>query len=641
MQNWRPCVNLVFQSDAWAPRDDPAGSNAPPGRSKSTPHSTTAPKKPEKYFLVRLLPNRGTGTLAAQWIFALLVPLAVWILISGLDDVFVGLCLFLRPKTIQLPTPAQRDAAPERRIAILIALWREHAVTGKMLERTVSTLNYRNYDIFVGVYPNDELTVRAVSEAASHHPQIQVAMLPHPGPTSKGDCLNWAFRRLQEHESRTGQRYEIVVTHDAEDVVHPESLRLISWFAADYEMVQIPVLALPTPGHEFTHGLYCDEFAEFQLKDIPVRQALGGFLPSNGVGCGFERNALERLAETRDGRIFDPASLTEDYENGFHLHAMGCRQIFVPVTFENGAPVATREYFPRVRKAAARQRSRWIAGIALQGWERHGWRAPWGQRYWFWRDRKGIVGNLLSPVANVAYIYGLANWKAVATGPNWPLYACTLAIAVYQIGMRMWTGKRIYGWRFATLSPLRVLWGNFINFHATAKALKQFAGARLQGASLRWQKTDHSYPAHSVSTAGRPKLGEMLVRMRCVDMQDIEAALQTMPAGSRLGEHLVRLKKLTERDVYQALSAQSGIPLGAPPPRDINRMAARTLPAEMAKRWRVLPYRVVMGQLHMVTTEAPSEEMVRELGQATKLDLRFRLTQPREFEELVEMVRQG
>ncbi len=61
----------------------------------------------------------------------------------------------------------------------------------------------------------------------------------------------------------------------------------------------------------------------------------------------------------------------------------------------------------------------------------------------------------------------------------------------------------------------------------------------------------------------------------------------------------------------------------------------------MAKRWRVLPYRVVMGQLHLVTTETPSEEMIRELGQATGLDLRFRLMQPEEFQKLVEMVTQA
>ena len=42
--------------------------------------------------------------------------------------------------------------------------------------------------------------------------------------------------------------------------------------------------------------LYCDEFAEFQTKDITVRQMWGGFLPGNGVGTAFSRAVLEKLA---------------------------------------------------------------------------------------------------------------------------------------------------------------------------------------------------------------------------------------------------------------------------------------------------------------------------------------------------------
>ncbi len=599
-------------------------------------------KKRREYSEVALLHYRGTSfTLSGPWTSDLLILLAVWILISGFDDLFVGLCWLTLRARVHWPTHAERDAAPERRIAIFVPLWSEHGVTGQMLERTVSTLNYHNYDIFVGVYPNDKLTVRAVNEVARHHPKVHVARLPHNGPTSKGDCLNWVFRRMQEHERRTGKRYEVIVTHDAEDVVHTESLRLINWYAADYAMVQIPVLALATPGHELTHGQYCDEFAEYQLKDIPVRQALGGFLPSNGVGCGFDRNALERLAEKRDGRIFDPTCLTEDYENGFQFHSLGYRQYFVPVRFENGGPVATREYFPRNWTAAARQRSRWMAGIALQGWERHGWRTSWKQRYWFWRDRKGVVGNLLSPVTNLIFFAILFGWRPLSSAPAWtaPLYDATIFVAASHIGMRAWTGARIYGWKFTLLLPVRMLGGNLLNFHATARALAQFFGARLRGATVGWQKTDHSYPTHSVSLEGRPRLGEVLVRMRCVETREIDDALRTVPAGSRLGEHLMQLRMLTEDDLYQALSTQAGIPLGAPAYDDVDRMAARTVPAEMAKRLGVLPYRVVMGQLHLVTTESPSEEMIRELGRATALDLRFRLTQPKAFRELTEMMR--
>jgi adsorption protein B len=269
-------------------------------------------------------------------------------------------------------------------------------------------------------------------------------------------------------------------------------------------MVQVPVLPLPTALGEWTHGLYCDEFAEYQHKDIPVRQHLGGFLPSNGVGTGFDRAALERLAAARCGRPFDPDCLTEDYETGYLLHSLGYRQIFVPVQAAAAGPIATREYFPRRFRPAISQRTRWVTGIALQSWQRHGWSAPWSQLYWFWRDRKGLVGNLLSPVANVFFLYGTLSylaslgqpvaWHFGSLVPSWLSGLCrlTVGIAVLQIGVRARYGARIYGWRFAAAVPVRMFWGNLVNFAATATALWEFWDARGRG--LAWHKTDHVYP---------------------------------------------------------------------------------------------------------------------------------------------------
>src|SRR5262249_55371961 len=160
------------------------------------------------------------------------------------------------------------------------------------------------YNIFVGVYPNDEPTMRAVAEQARLHGRIHIAVCPHDGPTSKADCLNAIYRRIQDYERRHNLRFPIVGTHHAQDLAHADSLRLINYFSRRHAMVQMPVLPLPTPVQEFAHGLYCDEFAEYQRKDIPVRQSLGGFVPSNGVGTGFNRGALEHLAATRSGWPF-------------------------------------------------------------------------------------------------------------------------------------------------------------------------------------------------------------------------------------------------------------------------------------------------------------------------------------------------
>ena len=73
------------------------------------------------------------------------------------------------------------------------------------------------------------------------------AVCPHDGPTSKADCLNWIYRYMLRYEEQHGVRFEIVVIHDAEDIIHPEALRLINYYAQDYDMVQVPVLPIATP----------------------------------------------------------------------------------------------------------------------------------------------------------------------------------------------------------------------------------------------------------------------------------------------------------------------------------------------------------------------------------------------------------
>ena len=175
---------------------------------------------------------------------------------------------------------------------------------------------------------------------------------------------------------------------------------------------RFPCCRFPRPCATIVHGIYCDEFAEWQIKDMRARQIMGSFVPSNGVGTGFTRRALEKLATAEHNLIFEPACLTEDYENGLRLHKLGCKQMFVPLTRHGPGMVATREFFPRTARSAIRQRSRWILGIGLQCWERNGWRGSWPEKYWFWRDRKGLLGNPLSLLSNFVFLYGVLTWIA-------------------------------------------------------------------------------------------------------------------------------------------------------------------------------------------------------------------------------------
>lgn len=590
-----------------------------------------------------------------RWVALCLAPLAMWVLLNGLDDLAVNLvCLYHWLSTrlsnrqeLDLPSEADLKSAPSKRIAVFVPLWKEHRVIERMLEHNYAATKYDSYDFFVGAYPNDGHTIHAVQEARKRIPNVHLAVCPDDGPTTKSDCLNWIYQRMLLFEEENDVRFDMIVTHDAEDLIHPQALDLISYFGQTYDMVQIPVLPLPTPYHELTHGTYCDDFAEYQSKDMEARKMLGGFIPSAGVGAGYSRAALEKLAAVHSNRIFEPGCLTEDYENGLRLHRMQCAQIFVPVRFRNGGWVATREFFPRRFKAAVKQRARWIMGIALQSWERHGWSGNLWVRYWFWRDRKGLAGNLLTPLSNVIFFYGLATLLySMRMGQRWGLadavqsqaigWVClfTLSLQIVHMGVRAWFCSRIYGWRFAAWVPVRTIWGNWLNCFATLTALHLYFKARILGRPLVWVKTEHAYPSRAALMEHKRRLGEVLVGSEYVSDADLEMALSAKPADLRIGEYLVRLGKLSEYDLYEALSLQQNLPLGKPDPQTVSLSITRCLPAQISRKWKVLPFKVASGHLYLLGPELPTEEMSREVREFSSLELRFQLVTPTDFEEL-------
>jgi adsorption protein B len=586
-------------------------------------------------------------------ISACLPALAVWILISGLDDLFLDfVCLadWIRRRLgrQKAEEPCPEGLQPEKRIAVFVPLWREHRVIGDMLEHNLAAIRYENYRIFVGAYPNDEPTLDAVREAEARFRNVRLALVPHGGPTSKADCLNWIYQRMRRYEDEHATRFDVVVVHDAEDLIHPDELRWISHYAGRYGMVQIPVLPLPTPLYRLTHGVYCDEFAEFQIKDMPARGVLGAFIPSNGVGTGYTRDALELLAGAHEDRIFDPLSLTEDYENGIRLHGLGCSQVFMPIRFAAGQPVATREFFPQRFRQALKQRTRWVMGNALQSWERHGWRGGIRQAYWLWRDRKGLIGNPASALANLILAYGMTTWLwSRHTGAAWGIgtiaqhswlrltFGATFLLQVHRAAVRAACAGRIYGWSFGALAPVRMIWANWLNFLSTAEAVRRYALGRLRGRRLAWLKTDHMYPSQAALRMHKRRLGEVLVRAGLVTGAQLQWGLGSKPPGVRIGEHLVNSGYLSEADLYRGLGMQQNVPFEPLESTEIPLRIARTLPGAISRRWNVLPFRIAGGRMYVAGPEIPTDEMQRELRNFTRLEVRFQYVTPANFDELV------
>ncbi len=296
-------------------------------------------------------------------------------LVGGIDDLVIDLlygALMLKRRWTG-SAPALPPPPPARApMAIFVPAWDEAGVIGPMLRAALARIDHGDYRLYVGTYPNDRATIRAVVAVAAEDARVRLVIGSRDGPTTKADCLNTLWRALLRDEAR-GWCPRAIVLHDAEDVVHHDELALFDRLIGPYDAVQLPVLPLIDAGARLVSGHYADEFAEAHAKQLVVRGAIGAGLPLAGVGCAIARPLLRTIAAGRPDGPFDAASLTEDYELGLAIAAAGGRTAFPRVAASAGGIVAVRAYFPSRIDAAVRQKARWMTGIALAGWDRIGW----------------------------------------------------------------------------------------------------------------------------------------------------------------------------------------------------------------------------------------------------------------------------
>lgn len=447
--------------------------------------------------------------LAGQAANELALFAAVGFLLCGLDDllvdaIWIGRTL-RRRLTVYRRHPRAHAAglvgAAEGGLAVLVPAWDEARVIGPMLQHALRAWGDAEVAILVGCYPNDPATYRIAS--ATGDARVVAVMTSTPGPTTKADCLNALYRALRDLERERGRPFAAAVLHDAEDVVHAAEPAVFGALLPRAGMIQLPVLPLIDGRSRWVSGHYCDEFAESHGKELVVREAVGAAVPSAGVACAIRRDALDALATAGGGEPFNPRSLTEDYEMGLRLHALGFRGVFVRLPASAGRKlVATREHFPATVDAAVRQKARWMAGIALAGWDRLGWRGTVAERWMRLRDRRGPLCALILFAGYVALVlWALAGAIAWLGGPAMPSPGPFLrALLLVNVGLLAWRllvrfgfVTAAYGWREGVRSVPRVLVANVIAMAAARRALGLYLTERRTGRT-RWEKTEHLFP---------------------------------------------------------------------------------------------------------------------------------------------------
>ena len=449
-----------------------------------------------------------TALILTEFAAELALFAAAGYLLFSLDDLAIDIIYFVRGawRSFAIHSRHPRMSAsmlpvPMRPgwMAVLIPAWDEASVIAPMLRATLARFDHDEYWLFVGHYRNDLATrvaIESVEDARIISVEIDV-----DGPTTKADCLNRLYAAMVAHEEAVGRKAKAIVLHDAEDLVHPLELKLFDRLIEYAGAVQLPVVPLIDPASRWVAGHYADEFAEAHMKELVVREAVGAAIPLAGVGCAIERIALYRLAARHDGRPFASASMTEDYEMGLRLGAIGLKTMFVRIPAEPGsrAVVASRGHFPASISTAVRQKARWIGGIAFAGWDQLGWRGGLGERWMRMRDRRSPLAALLLLAGYGAAIFWAEVALAAALGapvavpisePLGLLLWINAWFLAWRMLMRASFTAAAYGWQEGLRSIPRMVIANLVSILAARRALFLHSA----GGARRWDKTQHIFP---------------------------------------------------------------------------------------------------------------------------------------------------
>lgn len=300
-------------------------------------------------------------------------------------------------------------------------------------------------------------------------------------------------------------------------MVHPAELAVIDAAIDTCDYVQLPVRPEPQPRSRWVAGHYTDEFTEAHAKVLVVRDALGAGIPAAGVGCGFACEMLERIARRRaleggEGP-FASECLTEDYELGLLVWREGGRSRYLRLRDEQGRLVATRAYFPASLDASVRQKTRWILGIAFQGWDRLGWGNRLADWWMVLRDRRGPLAAfvfacaygllVLEGLLGLLRIFGFVQASVFSPVLEAMLIACWASL-VWRMANRFAFTAHEYGLREGLRSIPRGPVANIIAIMAGYRALARYVH-RLAGGSVTWDKTSHDHhPAVPENSAQVP-----------------------------------------------------------------------------------------------------------------------------------------
>lgn len=527
--------------------------------------------------------------------------IASFYILTGFDDFIWDIVTLIKAckyKNVDLDIK-ELDSVPPKLIAVLIAAWHEENVLERVIDNIIVSQIYPKtmYHIFLGLYPNDIETVEVAKMLEKKYPNIHCVINYKDGPTTKAQNLNYVIKQIKEFEKDNNYRFALFTVHDSEDVVHPYELRVTNYLIDKYPALQFPVFPLikkPKLSKFFkniTTNTYADEFAENHFIAMVNRHRSGAFVPSAGTGFSLSRETIESLGDS----VLPEDNLTEDYKLSLTLYKHGLQMYYVMerikrVNWEGEIKwdyIATRSIFPNTFKAAVKQKTRWILGITMQSFQAKNLfnkDMPLIGRYSLYKDQKAKFINLFSGIGYPILIYFIISLFVPMT-PIYPIYSFSWFLILFVTLMmlnrqllRAISLYNVYGFKsvfygvlFPPLVPIRIVWGNIINFTATVRAHIQYLKKDIKENQLKvqedkeekifaWAKTEHDFLDADVLVRYQRKLGDILIEKGYIEPELLKDILKVQPDESRLGTYLMEKNIINENQVVECLSVLSNEP---------------------------------------------------------------------------------
>jgi adsorption protein B len=204
-----------------------------------------------------------------------------------------------------------------------------------------------------------------------------------------------------------------------------------------------------------------------------------------------------------------------------------------------------------------------------------------------------------------------------------------------------------YGLFQGLLSLPRMVLGNFINFLANWRAIKQVV-QHGNPRRVAWDKTTHDFPSLGEISRARRMIGLILMNQGGLTEDQLKTALLQKPEGMRLGTWLVHSGQLTPLQLAQGLAEQANVSHVSIDAYALAPELIAAVPAEIALHYAILPIARESNRLVVATESAISpialsalhrklgfdiDYAIAEIGQVTvglrHWYSRFRMTDPR------------